>query len=328
LTLHRTVVFVLAFLVVWGLTLFWPVEAGAQAVCSHWASSQGSGSTCSASQPCKIASWWEKAGPGKTLCLKSGEYRGSDSMLTPPPGLKGTQAAPITVRAEHDGEVTLDAQHTGFAVFLGKHDGRGNDWFVIEGINGTNGLESIMRVASSDSVLRRVVAWNGTSGAPTDGISIVGLRSRVEDCAVWGMNLRKPLQGSQVGNLQGATYRRCWAEWNDHPETDQRPNNTLQIGYNSTNQLFENLVLTWDTRGQIGDTEGVIGAMTTNTAGKANEVEGTRLLGSLLYLRPGATYSASKLFQAQNTTGLRVTETAMVVRADQGRTGTIRLSRG
>jgi hypothetical protein len=315
LTLHRTVVFVLAFLVVWGLTLFWPVEAGAQAVCSHWASSQGSGSTCSASQPCKIASWWEKAGPGKTLCLKSGEYRGSDSMLTPPPGLKGTQAAPITVRAEHDGEVTLDAQHTGFAVFLGKHDGRGNDWFVIEGINGTNGLESIMRVASSDSVLRRVVAWNGTSGAPTDGISIVGLRSRVEDCAVWGMNLRKPLQGSQVGNLQGATYRRCWAEWNDHPETDQRPNNTLQIGYNSTNQLFENLVLTWDTRGQIGDTEGVIGAMTTNTAGKANEVEGTRLLGSLLYLRPGATYSASKLFQAQNTTGLRVTETAMVVPA-------------
>jgi hypothetical protein len=236
-------------------------------------------------------------------------------MILPPAGLKGTGTAPITVRAEQDGAVTLDAQHTGFAVFLGKHDGRGNDWFVIEGINGTNGLESILRVASSDSILRRVLAWNGTSGAPTDGISIVGLRSRVEDCAVWGMNLRKPLQGSQVGNLQGATYRRCWAEWNDHPETDQRPNNTLQIGYNSTNQLFENLILTWDTRGQIGDTEGVIGAMTTNTAGKANEVEGTRLLGSLLYIRPGATYSASKLFQAQNTTGLRVTDTAMVVPA-------------
>ena len=290
-------------------------QVSAQARCSHWASPTGSGTVCSIAQPCQVERFWALAGPGKTLCLQSGVYTGSDQMITPPPGLKGTQAAPITVRAEQDGEVTLDAQHQGFAVFLGKHDGRSNDWFVVEGLNATNGLESIMRVASSDSILRRVVAWNGTSGAPTDGISIVGLRSRVEDCAVWGMNLRKPLQGSQAGNLQGATYRRCWAEWNDHPETDQRPNNTLQIGYNSTNQLFENLVLTWDTRGQIGETEGAIGAMTTNTAGKANEIEGTRLLGSLLYLRPGATYSAATLFLAANTTGLHVTDLAMVVPA-------------
>ena len=311
-------------IVCWGLLLTamlllcWGVLAQAQAprtspACTHYAASNGTGSACTSSSPCKIASWWSLAGPGTTLCLRDGTYTGAQSMITPPAGLEGTATLPITVRAEHDGAVLLDAQHQGFAVYLGKHDGRPNDWFVIEGINGTNGLESIMRVASADSVVRRVVAWTGTSGAPTDGISIVGLRSRAEDCAAWGSNLRKPLQGSQAGNLQGAGYRRCWAEWNDHPETDQKPNNTLQIGYNSTNQLFENLILTWDTRGQTGDTEGIIAAMTTNTAGKANEVEGTRLLGALLYLRPGATYSATKLFQAQNTTGFRVQDLAMVV---------------
>ena len=160
------------------------------------------------------------AGPGKTLCLRDGEYRGASQMIAPPAGLKGTQAAPITIRAEHDGRCYLDAQHQTFAVDIGWHDGRSNDWFIVEGINGKNGLEAIMQVAGSNSVLRRVVAWDGTSGAPTQGISVVGYGSRAEDCASWGMNLRKIFQGSQSGNLLTAGYRRCWGEWNDHPETD------------------------------------------------------------------------------------------------------------
>ena len=283
------------------------------ASCSHWASPQGQGSSCSASQPCKVQSFWALAGPGKTLCLRDGTYRGSDSMISPPAGLKGTQAQPITIRAEHDGQVLLDAAHQDFAVNVGWHDGRSNDWFVVEGVNGKNGLEAIMSVAGSHSVLKRVIAWDGTSGAPTQGISVVGYGSRAEDCAGWGMNVRKIFQGSQSGNLLGAGYRRCWGEFNDWPQSDSGPTNTLQIGYNSTNQLFENMVMTWDTLDQGGETEGIVGAMTTNTAGKPNEVDGTRLLGSILYVRPGSTYSPATVFQSQNTTGFSVVDLAMVV---------------
>ena len=70
------------------------------------------------------------------LCLADGLYRGSEQMITPPRGLKGTHNAPITIRATNDGGVTLDAQHAGNAVWLGWHDGVGpNDWFVVEGVN-------------------------------------------------------------------------------------------------------------------------------------------------------------------------------------------------
>ena len=257
--------------------LLYASAALAQSPCTHYAAANGTGSVCSQQSPCKVSSWWPIAGAGKTLCLKDGNYTGAASMIAPPAGIKGTQAAPITIRAENDGKVLLDAQHQDFTVNIGWHNGLSNDWFVIEGINGKNGLEAIMSVAGTNSVLRRVIVWDGTSGAPTQGISVVGYNSRAEDCAGWGMNIRKIFQGSQSGNLQGAGYRRCWGEFNDWPHSDSNPTNTLQIGYNSTNQLFENMVMTWDTLGQIGEPEAIIGAMTTNTVGKPNEVEGTRL---------------------------------------------------
>ena len=85
-------------------------------------------------------------------------------MITPPRGLKGTQANPITVRAEHDGGVLIDAQHQGNAVWLGWHDGVGpNDWFVVEGVNAKNGSDAIYKVSSSNSTLRRVIGWDGTT---------------------------------------------------------------------------------------------------------------------------------------------------------------------
>ncbi len=125
------------------------------------------------------------------------------------------------------------------------------------------------------------------------------------------MNVRKTFNGSQNGDSEAGGYQRCWGEWNDHPQGSSTPSETLQIGYNSTNQLFENMVMTWDTLGDTADAEGIAVAMTTNTPGGANDIGGTRFLGSILYARAGSTFTPSKTFQSANTTGLTVTDLVM-----------------
>ena len=130
--------------------------AQAPASCTHYASPTGTGATCTQAQPCKVQSFWPLAGPGKTLCLKSGTYTGASSMIAPPRGLKGYAGRPHHRTREHDGGVLIDAQHQGNAVWLGWHDGVGpNDWFVIEGINAKNGGDAIFKVSSSNAVVRR-----------------------------------------------------------------------------------------------------------------------------------------------------------------------------
>jgi hypothetical protein len=78
-------------------------QAHAQSPCTYYASPTGNGNGLSQSSPFKIADFWSKASPGKTLCLLDGTYRGSDSMIDPPDGLSGTAGNPITVRALNEG---------------------------------------------------------------------------------------------------------------------------------------------------------------------------------------------------------------------------------
>ena len=90
-------------------------------------------------------------------------------MIVPPQSVKGTADKPITVRAEHDGKVTLNATG-GFAVLLGNNDGSGNAYMVIEGINAHHGGEALIRVRGSNNTLRRVIGWDGTSGQDNSNI--------------------------------------------------------------------------------------------------------------------------------------------------------------
>jgi hypothetical protein len=111
------------------------------------------------------------------------------------------------------------------------------------------------------------------------------------DCAAWGTNMRKMFEFSQSQapgqDMQGSGCRRCWGEWNDHPEGVSKPNNVYQAGYRSRGQLWENVIGTWRETGTVGDAEGIVrmfyGCQESDM--RAN----LRLLGSLFYLSNGVT---------------------------------------
>jgi hypothetical protein len=232
-------------------------------------------------------------------------------MIIPTAGKSGTSGNPITIRALNDGGVLLDAQHNGYAVTMNTD----NHWFVVEGINAKNGLEGVLQFRGTDNVMRRVIGWDGTVGqADSNIIKIRGDRSRAVDCAGWGVNSRKIFDGAQEGNVDTAGFKRCWGEWNGWPNGGSVPVNTLQIGYNTTHQLFENLVMTWDTIGtSSNDNEGVIGAF-YNQGGVPNSLGTTRLLGTILYTRTGSTFpGGGQVFMSSNTSNFTVTDMAIVV---------------
>src|SRR5262245_53655853 len=60
-----------------------------RAACTHYASPTGAGARdgSSPNNAFQIADFWPVAGPGKTLCLLDGTYRGDRSMVNPPDGL-------------------------------------------------------------------------------------------------------------------------------------------------------------------------------------------------------------------------------------------------
>ena len=271
--------------------------AWAQTPCTSWASPTGQGVGCTQAQPCKVSSWWPLAGPGKTLCLKSGEYRGTESMIHPPATLRGTEDKPITVRAEHDGAVLLDAQHASPAVALL------SSWFVVEGVNASNGLQRIYGVSGAYNTLRRTIGWDGTAGQDNSFIyDVVGTANRVEDSAGWGVNARKIFNASQAGDAGGGGFRRTWGEFNGHPLGGSGPSNTYQFGYNTTNQLWENVIGTWDLRGNHKDAEGALGAFYNGS--ESGDMAGSRILGAIMYAAPGTNYSASKAVQSVNMRGM------------------------
>ena len=102
-------------LILAGLLLAMVSPAQAQPSCSHWASPGGSAtsSQCTDAAPCRIMTWLNNSSmtiPGATLCLKSGTYTGSESMISIPESFAGTAERPITIRALEPGKVTIDGQ--------------------------------------------------------------------------------------------------------------------------------------------------------------------------------------------------------------------------
>jgi hypothetical protein len=288
LTRTHTALLALLVLVVLATLLLRPTPRTAPLVL--YASPTGTGTACSETAPCRVADAWPRMQPGATLLLRDGTYKRSQGgAIDPPDTLAGTADKPITVKALNDGQVTIDAEHTGFAVFLQT----GNDWWRVEGVNGTNGTEAIFRSRANHVRFVRVIAYEGTSGeADSLGISMSGpgIDQVCIDCAAWGTNMRKLFEFSQSQapnqDMQGSGCRRCWGEWNDHPEGVSKPNNVYQGGYRSRGQIWENVIGTWRETGTVGDAEGIFrmfyGCQETDM--RAN----LTLLGSLFYLSNGA----------------------------------------
>jgi hypothetical protein len=204
--------------------------------CTHYASPTGIGNGSSVSQPFKIASFWSVAQPGHTLCLLDGQYTGSASMINPPQNRSGTASGRITVKALNDGKVWINGQGSNIPVRLSY-----NNYFVIEGINASNSVSTVVSITHSDNnIVRRVAAWDAADG----NHSIFGIHNAnynlLEDVAGWGI-ARKIYQSSFAGNY--TTIRRAWGRWEGSHVVG--PKMTYTLAYNNYNMLVENAIGTW-----------------------------------------------------------------------------------
>ena len=132
------------------------------------------------------------AAPGKTLCLLDGEYHGAEQTISLH-DLHGTEAEPITIRALHDGGVTIsgDEQRAPLEIV-------GSSYIVVEGIDATHGACGTVNVSavqlmedhvnglvvrtdpSHHVTLRRVTAANTNPGWE-DG-DADGVQDSVDSC--------------------------------------------------------------------------------------------------------------------------------------------------
>lgn len=276
--------------------------------CTHYASPTGTGSTCVIGTPCVISTWTNSASlavAGNTLCLNNGTYlRSAGGNIDPPDAVSGQANNPITVRALNDGQVTLDAQN-GFGIYMSPT----NHYWHFWGFNGKNGGEHLYRIRGNGHRLFRVIGWDGTSGQADSNIfSIAGSDTIIIDAAGWGVNSRKIFSGSQTTapgeDMLGSGCRRCWGEWNDHPEGPSTPNVTYQVGYRSRGQIWENIIGTWKQIGTVGDAESVMRAFYDCAA--TTMVANLQVLGSLFYVTaPGTANNLGNLASgdcASNTT--------------------------
>ena len=206
---------------------------------TYYASPQGGGDGSSRESPFTVAQFWDKAQAGDKLVLLDGVYKGARSMINPPKGLSGTEAAPITIRAMNDGKVTIDGESVNNPVRL-YH----NDWLVVEGLNAHSSRSTVVEISRSNHcIIRRVCGWDAADGNTNIFAAHYGDHNLFEDCAGWGI-ARKTYSCSQGGNY--TIFRRCFGIWEGCHAVG--PKMTFTLFYNSHHITAENCIATWDGR--------------------------------------------------------------------------------
>lgn len=214
--------------------------------CTHYASPTGGGDGISEQSPYQIADFWKKASPGDTLCLLDGVYRGKSSMIDPPfqrdndvctAGIRGTDAKPITVRANHDGKVEIDGESQRQPIRLNC-----TEYLTVQGLDAYASSGSVVSISyGNHNTIRRVVAWDARDINATVFGNHFGKNNLFEDVAGFGI-ARKILSCSQEGD--DCTCRRCWLRWEG--STNVGPKMTMSMWYNNYRVLAENVIGTWD----------------------------------------------------------------------------------
>ena len=239
--------------------------------CTHYASSSGSGSTCSDSSPCTFSAWYGgPAGPGKVLCLKDGNYRGDQHMLAFS-SKSGTSGNPITVRALNDGKVRVDGE-------FGRRPLDCNaSHITVMGVDLANGNDTTMVVRGQHCTVQRSVAWATPSsdGGIENIIDVGGNHNLVEDCGAFGY-ARKTLAAGARGGAGPNTIRRCWVEHNGSPSGSAQGNPTdpVDLGYNQDNVTMENVIGRRNILSSATEPESPLHAYSTRNSA---------LLGSIVY---------------------------------------------
>ncbi len=199
---------------------------------SATATSAANGAACTRTvSPGALAAAVAALKAGDVLCLNDGTY-------TEPiaPRSNGTAAAPITIRALHDGKVTIDGQGVRKTVDLQR------DWWVIEGIVARNGTDNVFRVDGNNNVLRRVSAYDASDNINSSVVMLLGDNNLVEDAVVAGTGRYM----AEVFGGSGNTLRRVftmWKGWSGREFCGTAWPNGNNIGvYNASNATVENVI--------------------------------------------------------------------------------------
>jgi len=174
---------------------------------------------------------WGQVQPGDTLIVMDGVYAEAIE-----PQQNGTPQQPITIRAQHDGQVIIDGQDQRIPVYLYR------DYYIIEGIIARNGNHTVYFISGSHNVLRRVSGYDGNLDVNSDIFAVFDAHHNlIEDCVAAGAGRKMVMiyQGSHN------VIRRCfadWRQWDGRQWCDDWPwGDNLQV-YNSDYNIIENSI--------------------------------------------------------------------------------------
>ena len=291
------------------------------------------GGACTRFEPCAIADFIASPGPHLHLVLLDGVYRGRRSMLRLPAGFGGRRWRWLTIRAENDGGVLIDAGRVGPALQVQ------GSFVQIEGIDVRSQIApASVNAASSwetrvrDVILRRVVAYKDAIPCEVDPCSLGRDRATyaaatppnshvlivvdadhvlLEDVAAFGRG-RKVVEVYRSTNV---TLRRVWARSEGNwPYLNSSNLKAVTCMYRSLDTLCENVLATVggsrDTRIQPSSYRDTPQIMSTDGQPKLDARTGAtledfvpedrdphdvglRILGSILYELPGSKLVAS-----------------------------------
>jgi len=175
---------------------------------------------------------WPTLAPGDTLILLDGLY----TQPLEPNGRNGRAEAPITIRAQHDGQAIIDGQSVKIPVHLYR------DYYVIEGIVARNGDHAVYFISGNHNTLRRVSGYDANTDDNSDVFAIFDAQyNLIEDCIAAGSGRKMVMIYRGSHN----TIRRCfadWRSWEGREWCDDWPwGDNIQI-YNSDYNIIENSI--------------------------------------------------------------------------------------
>lgn len=253
----------------------------------------GSNNGLTQSTPFRIGDFWSHAEPGSILYLLDGTYTlsnsagSNDSVINVPTSVNGTAAERITIKCLNDGQCNMDGQGVYQPIFVA-----GSNYITFEGMDAYNsGYEVISTGGGTGFTLRRVIAWDAAPSSTAGQKEIIApfhaTNILFEDVATFGEgDGGLQLYGGRQTGPKGVV-RRYWGMYGGSNYANA-PDEVIHMGYDSTKQIVENAIVTWD-------------ATATQGTGPQGQIEGDRqliimgvdgqehrLLGSIGYLFNGA----------------------------------------
>jgi hypothetical protein len=207
--------------------------------CDYYASSNGNGNGLSESSPFQISDFLsmpESELRGKTLCLLDGTYYEAINISK-----SGTASQPITIRALHDGEVTVDGE----GIRKPMHLTREASYIIVEGIVFINSSGTLVYIKGNHNTFRRCSAYYGPDGFNSAGFLIdEGTDNLIEDCIAGSVGRHLFESWSDDGRSTNNTFRRCFAAGRMPDQSGISSRSGFNI-YGGSNDVIENGIV-WE----------------------------------------------------------------------------------